>query len=203
MPEERQQFDLFKAETSWFHVFRSMIEGGDVAKMGPYAFTVYAVIKAHTNFSTGRAFPGLPTIIEKSGVSKSQVIRALETLEENGYITREKKGRNNIYTLREKIGISDDKGRPVADATWDYVPDGVRGAVAELKHVMMTGDFAGAKIISIENLTVNFNTFNDQAMQINVQNLMENMDKLSPELQDILRKRLLQTPVNGVTQEPD
>jgi DNA-binding MarR family transcriptional regulator len=190
--EEEKQFELFQAETVWFHVFKSMIESGDVAKMGPYAFTVYAVIKAHTNFKSGLAFPGIPTIIEKSGISKAQVHRALDVLEENGYITREKTGRSNRYTLREKIGISDEKGRPIADATWDYVPDGVKGAVAELKHVMMTGDFAGAKIISIENLTVNFNQFNDHAMQINVQNLLENMEKLSPELQEILLRRLTQ-----------
>jgi DNA-binding MarR family transcriptional regulator len=190
MDEEATQYDLFQAETTWFHVFRSMIESGDVARMGPYAFTVYAVIKAHTNFKSGIAFPGIPTIIEKSGISKAQVHRALDELERCGYITREKMGRNNKYTLREKIGISDDKGRPIADATWDYVPDGVKGAVAELKHVMMTGDFAGAKIVTIENLTVNFNQFNDHAMQINIQNLMENMDKLAPEVRDILLKRL-------------
>lgn len=190
--EPVQQGDLFTAETTWFHVFRSMIESGDVARLGPYAVTVYLVIKAHTNFKSGMAFPGIDLIIEKSGISKSQVIRALASLEEHGYITREKQGRSNRYTLREKIGISDDKGRPIADATWDYVPDGVRGAVAELKHVMMTGDFKGAKIIQIENLTVNFNQFNDNAMQLNIDKLMEDMDKAPPELRQILINRLNQ-----------
>lgn len=189
--EEKQQFELFKAETTWFHVFRSMIEGGDVARMGPIAFTVYAVIKAHTNFSTGRAFPAVDTIVEKSGISKSQVLRELKVLEEHGYITKEKVGRNNIYTLREKVGISDDKGRPVAAASWDYVPDGVRNAVADLKNVLMTGDFAGAKIVNIERLTVNINTFNDQAVQINMQELLDNMDKLPPDMAERLRARLL------------
>lgn len=186
--DEQKQFELFRAETTWFHVFRSMIEGGDVARMGPYAFTVYAVIKAYTNFSTGRAFPGIPEIMEKSGISKSQVIRALGTLEDNGYITREKKGRSNSYTLREKVGISDSHGRPVASAAWDYVPDGVRGAVADLKNVLMTGDFAGAKIVTIENLTVN--VFRDQSTQINIQSLLDDMGKLPPETQEILRRRL-------------
>jgi DNA-binding transcriptional MocR family regulator len=186
--DEQQQFELFRAETTWFHVFRSMIEGGDVARIGPYAFTVYAVIKAYTNFRTGRAFPGIPEIMEKSGISKSQVIRALDTLEENGYITREKKGRSNTYTLREKVGISDSQGRPVASAAWDYVPDGVKGAVADLKNVLMTGDFAGAKIVSIQNLTVN--VFNDQSTQINIDRLLDNMDKLPAETRDILRRRL-------------
>jgi DNA-binding transcriptional ArsR family regulator len=188
--EPIQQGDLFQAETTWFHVFRSMIESGDVAKMGPYAVTVYLVIKAHTNFKSGIAFPGIDLIIEKSGISKSQVIRALAKLEEHGYITREKTGRNNRYTLREKIDISDEKGRPVAVATWDYVPDGVRGSVAELKHVMMTGDFKGAKIIQIENLTVNFNQFHDNAIQMNIDKLMEDMDKAPPELRDLLINRL-------------
>lgn len=190
--EEESQFELFKAETTWFHVFRSMIEGGDLAKMGPYAFTVYAVIKAHTNFKSGRAFPSIETITEKSGISKAQVHRALVDLEAYGYITRAKEGRKSIYTLREKVSIQDDHGRPVADASWDYIPNGVKDAVADLKHVLITGDFQGAKIITIENLTVNI--FNDTAMQLNVQTLLENMDKLSPELQTVLRKRLSQIP---------
>lgn len=186
--EEAEQGDLFRAETEWFHVFRSMIKGGDLARIGPYAFTVYAVIKAHTNFKSGRAWPGIDTIMEMSGISKREVLRALQTLEENGYITREKIGRNNRYTLREKVGISDPHGRPVASAAWDYVPDGVRGAVADLKNVLMTGDFAGAKIVQIENLTVNI--FHDTSTQINLQTLLEDMDKLPPETQEILRRRL-------------
>ena len=49
------QQELFKAETAWFHIFKTMIDNGDVARMGPYAVTVYLVIKSHTNFATGRA----------------------------------------------------------------------------------------------------------------------------------------------------
>lgn len=191
--DEQDQFELFKAETTWFHVFRSMIENGDVAKMGPYAVTVYLVIKAHTNFKSGMAFPSMPTIIAKSGISKSQVIRALKSLEDAGYINREQKGRNNVYTLREKVDISDDKGRPVAAASWDYVPDGVKNAVADLKNVLMTGDFAGAKIVQIDNLTVNINNFHDQATQVNFQNLLDNMDKVPQQLRERLLKNLTET----------
>jgi hypothetical protein len=191
--DEKEQFELFKAETTWFHVFRSMIEGGDVAKMGPSAFTVYTVIKAHTNFATGRAFPGIETIVEKSGISKRQVLRELQTLEEFGYITKEKTGRNNVYTLREKVGISDDHGRPVASATWDYLPAGVSGAVADLKNVLMTGDFAGAKIVNIERLTVNINNFHDSSTQINIQQLMDDMEKLPPEMRDRLKSAFLKS----------
>lgn len=154
MATEQQQAELFQAETTWFHVFRDMIESGDVARMGAHAVTVYLVIKAHTNFSTGRAFPSIETIVEKSGVSLAQVKRCLATLEAYGYITKEKRGRNNLYTLREKVQITDEHGRPLAAATWDYLPSTVKHAVADLKNVIMTGELSGAKIVHIEKLHV-------------------------------------------------
>ena len=83
MSKHNQQ-ELFQAQTTWFHVLKSMIDNGDIAKLGPYATTVYLVIKAHTNFSTGLAFPSVDTIAEKSGVSEKQVKRCLITLEESG-----------------------------------------------------------------------------------------------------------------------
>lgn len=159
------QFELLEAETTWFHIFRSMIGGGDVAKMGAGAFTVYAVIKYHTNFSTGKAFPSLETLAALSGISRRQVINELKILEEHGYITKARQGpRSTTYTLREKVGLQDSFGRPVAEASWDYIPDGVKRAVADLKNVLVTGDLAGAKIITIEHLTVN--VFNDNSQQI-------------------------------------
>ena len=35
-----KQLNLIEPETSWFHVFRTMVDSGDVATMGPYAVTV-------------------------------------------------------------------------------------------------------------------------------------------------------------------
>ena len=90
-----------------------------------------------------------------SGISERQVRRDLLTLEENGLLTKEKQWKSNIYTLREKILITDETGKPAGQATWDYLPDAVRGAVADLKNVLMTGQFADAKIVMIENLQVN------------------------------------------------
>ena len=128
MTMDKKQMDLFKAETTWFHVFVSMIENGDVAKMGPYAVTVYLVVKAYTNWKTGKAFPSIETIAEKSGISRRQVINSLATLSENGYIDKTKVGRKNSYTLREKITLKDQEGRPAAFATWDYLPSTVEAA---------------------------------------------------------------------------
>lgn len=180
------QTELFKAETTWFHVFKSMIDSGDVATMGPHAVTVYLVIKAYTNFSTGRSFPAIETICEKSGISDKQVRRELKTLETHGYITKERKGRNNVYTLREKVDIHDDQGQQYAVATWDYLPTTVKNTVANLKNLVMSGDLAkraeegGVNVIHIGNLQVNVNHAHDNATINNVTNItkLTNEEKL-------------------------
>lgn len=148
--------EVFEAETNWFHIFKAMIDRGDVAKMGGTVFTVYAVVKSYTNWSTGKAFPGLELIAEKSGVNKRTVIRALSTLEEMGYIVREQKiGKVNKYRLREQVPISHE-GRPVAVATWDYMPSIIGEAHAELKNFLSTG-LDNGRIINIENLNLTIN----------------------------------------------
>lgn len=144
-----------QAETSWFHLFRCMIESGDAREMGPSPFMVYCVIKSHTNFSTGRAFPSIQTIVDKSGLSKSSVLRALKVLGEFGYLTVEKKGRNNVYRLREKVTMNDGEGRPAAVATWDYLPTSIKAAQAELRNFLLEGKTDGLQVIQIEVLHLN------------------------------------------------
>lgn len=175
-----KQTELFEATTTWFHVFRSMIDSGDVKTLGPYAVTVYLVIKAYTNFSTGRSFPAIETISEKSGVSVAQVKRELKKLEAAGYISTEKKGRSNIYTLREKVELRDESGRPSAVATWDYLPASVSSAMADLKNVMMSGDISNARIVHIERLTVN--VANAGGTVINIAEMPEDLRKKINEL---------------------
>lgn len=158
--DEHQQLPLLQAETTWFHIFRHMIESGDLARMGASAFSVYATVKAYTNWATGLSFPKIELISEKTGLSSRQVIRSLQTLADMEYLTIEKVGRQNKYTLREKIVISDVEGRPAAAAMWDYLPSTVEAARAELKNFLMSGDAKSAKIINIENLTINVNIQN-------------------------------------------
>jgi len=71
----KSQAELFSAETTWFHVFKDMIDSGDMARLDGSAIKVYLVVKSYTNFSTGRAFPALELIAEKAGLSERQVIR--------------------------------------------------------------------------------------------------------------------------------
>lgn len=152
-----------EAQTTWFHVFVAMIESGDLVKIGPHAFTVYATIKAHTNFKTGNSFPAVETIVEKSGISRAQVMRSLSVLEQNGYLTRKKKGRHNIYTIREKVDIHDSVGRKTAVATWDYIPDAVEEATMQLKNFIVSGKLGEGKVIYIENLNMNVQINHDTA----------------------------------------
>lgn len=186
------QGELFVAETHWFHIFKSMVDSGDIAKMGPHALTVYAVLKAHTNFNTGRSFPALETISEKSGISIAQIKRELKVLVEMGYITKTKMGRRNEYTLREKVQITDVNGRPQAVASWDYLPAYVGNAVTDLKNVLLTGKFHGASIVHIERLQVNVNNIAPGGINLNVQNLdieqlLAHIEQLPPQLREKMK----------------
>lgn len=181
---KRPQGELFKAETTWFHVFKDMIDNGDMAKIDGSAIKCYLVIKSHTNFSTGRAFPAIETIMEAAGLSESQVIRCIKQLEEFGYITKRKEGRKNIYTLREKVQVKDEHGRPAAVATWDYLPSSVSHAMADLKNVLMTGDLGGAKIVHIERLNVQVINGNNNSG--NIQFNEGDFEKLPKEWQEAI-----------------
>ena len=164
-----QQGEWLQAETTWFHVFKAMIDNGDMARLSGSAVKVYLVVKSHTNFSTGRSFPALETIAEKSGLSLAQVKRELKALEDMGYLTKAKEGRHNVYTLREKVAINDVAGRPAAVASWDYLPGGVREAVADLKNVMVTGDLDDARVVHIERLQINITHVHDNGTNLNIQ----------------------------------
>lgn len=164
-----EQQDLFEADVSWFHVFKEMIKSKEVANMQASSVVVYLVIKAFTSWQDGRAFPSIETLGEYSGLSKSQVLRALDELTEKGHVLKSKLGKKNVYRLREKLVVTDSEtGVPAAVATWDYAPLTASKAVLELKNMLVTGDFNGAKIVSIERLylmqgdhnTQNNSTFN-------------------------------------------
>jgi hypothetical protein len=93
-------------------------------------------------------------------------------------------------------------------ATWDYVPASVREAVADLKNVLVSGDFGGTRLIHIERLQVNVNHVSDGGVVINIQ---DSLDKLPPDLQQKVRsliatvheQRELPEPSISVEKHPD
>ena len=154
-----QQLGLFKADVSWFHIFKEMIKNKTWANMSPSAKALYPVLKAFTNWKDGRAFPTLDTLQEYSGLARTSISRALKELEKLGYIKaiKGKGGRSSNYKLVEKFQVEDSDGRPAASVSFDYLPAMVKDAVAELKHFAAKGLGMGDgkfQYIHIENLTL-------------------------------------------------
>jgi DNA-binding MarR family transcriptional regulator len=179
----------YHAPTQWFHIFKAMFDQGGVAKIGPYAFTVYAVIKSHANYNTGRAGPGIDVIAAKGGISPSQVKRELDVLEAEGYITRSKTGRSNRYTLAEKIQITNEEGKAKAIASWSYSPSKTSIAVSNLKGAIETGELASTDIVSIRHLKQTPNV-KVQEEHIDFDALMAALEELPTSMQGKLRSKL-------------
>ncbi|MCF5023886.1 helix-turn-helix domain-containing protein [Pseudomonas lurida] len=165
-----------------------MIDQGDVARIGPHAFTVYAVIKAHANYYSGMANPGIERISEQSGVSLAQVKRALGVLETAGLITKTKSGRSNHYTLREKVQVTE-AGLPHTVATWDYVPSRAQHTVSELKKALTAGDLASTRTLNIERLNIQINLVGGNS-QIDLGSLHTDLDRLPAGIRETLRRNL-------------
>lgn len=148
-----------QADTTWFHVFRSFVFNGDCARLGPYATVVLLIVKAHTNFQTGCSFPSIETIVERSGISRRQVIKSIQALTEAGYLAKTKDGRKNTYRVREKVQLFDGARRPAAVATWDYLPGAVQETCAQLKNFLFSGKLpegdSAPNVIYIEQLSLN------------------------------------------------
>lgn len=147
-----EQLELFRADTSWFHVFRAMIHSGACARMGPHAFTVYSVIKAHVDFRTGESFPSIDRIVALSGVSRRQVMRALDTLEGAGYISRRRQGNHNAYDLLERIPVRDAAGREVTTLTAPYIPKDVAALRDHIRAMISNGAIISGEL---QRVTIN------------------------------------------------
>lgn len=171
--------EALKVDTTWFSIFRTTIASGDMAKMGPYAFAVYCVIKTHANFTTGNAFPSIELISELSGISNAQVRREIHTLENIGYLLKQKIGRSNLYRVKERVGISDLSGNLHAVADWDYRPNHMMAAIDEIKNTVSLGDLTSGRIVNIEKLTVINNVNSGSGTQININGNVLNSNDLA------------------------
>lgn len=174
------------ADTQWFHLFRSMVKQGDIAKFSGSALKVYIVIKSYANFSSGASFPSEQTISSDSGLSTSQVKRCIKELQQLEFIVTEKVGRKNQYVLREKLVIRDLFGNSAAEATWDYVPKMVTDAVEEVKKYVQFSSVENTQIIKIENLQININNVADGGIVINSQAI--DLSKFDPKFQETIKK---------------
>lgn len=68
-------------------------------ELTPKDLLVYVTIKKYMNKDTLSCYPSIATIVEKSGVSKPTVLKAINKLQDLDYIKISKMGRNNLYTF--------------------------------------------------------------------------------------------------------
>ena len=115
---------------------------------------MYIVIKGHTDFQTGNAFPSIPAIAEQIGVTDDTIRLALKKLVKHGWLTVDKKGRNNHYDIVEKVHIDSADGQRWATAQRKYVGTQFQSFVDELQRLVRTGNLPTDKNITI-NLTLN------------------------------------------------
>lgn len=178
--DERQGMQYY-AETHWFHMFRDMVDSGDLAGISSSAIKIYIVIKSHSNYSSGRAFPALDNIAEKSGISLPQVRRCIKELEDKGYLCKSKIGRRNEYRLREKVRIINKENNIAKVAVFDYIAKNVKNSIAEIEEFIKSKELSGTNFIHIENL-INININNvanqDHSIILNTQLYLEEMRSL-------------------------
>lgn len=160
---------VLEADTQWFHVFRSMIDSGELARLSGSALKVYLVIKSYANYRNGGAFPAELTVAEKSGLSIAQVKRSIKELQNLEYLSISKRGRKNHYILKEKVMVRNATGDSAATASWDYIPAEVANAVDELKSYVTSGQADSAQLINIQNLQVNINQVSPGGVVVNNQ----------------------------------
>ena len=176
-----QKSQHYQADTSWFHIFRNVVDNGELAKMTGSTIKVYIVLKSYTHFATGDTFPEIQTIAIKSGLSESQVIRCLKNLVVTGFLRKIRTGRKNTYRMYEKVSIVDESGKTTAVATWEYQPQMTKQTVTELKQMMMTGKLKPTPVIHIGNVQLQINTGNAIGIQINKNDLTK-LAEQSPEI---------------------
>lgn len=162
---------VLEADTQWFHVFRSMIDSGELARLSGSALKVYLVIKSYANYRNGGAFPAELTVAEKSGLSIAQVKRSIKELQNLEYLSISKRGRKNHYILKEKVMVRNASGNSAATASWDYIPAEVANAVDELKSYVTSGQADSTQLINIQvnNLQVNINQVSPGGVVVNNQ----------------------------------
>ena len=67
--------------------------------IGAYAFGVFALLVSFSRPGKDDVFPSVNSLVERTGFSKSTVLRAIETLTEHCLISVDREGKHNVYTL--------------------------------------------------------------------------------------------------------
>lgn len=124
-----------KINTNYLTTQRDLFDSGLVARIGASAFTIWNAIKAHADFNTGQAFPGLRKLAEITGMGKSTAQRSVEILQENSLVRivfPAGRRRGQTYIARERLEVKVGAVM-VCTIVMDYVPNKRNTTIAALK----------------------------------------------------------------------
>ncbi|WP_319466199.1 helix-turn-helix domain-containing protein [uncultured Pseudodesulfovibrio sp.] len=160
-----KQKQVLDANLAWVHMFKTIFESGDVARMKPNAFTVLMCLKSYSNWKSGTAFPEVKTIVADTGICKNTVMKALQDLVAMGYVLKTRRGRKNFYLVKEKIPlyapccveIKGKKRQPHAMADFLYSSQDFMRCYSDIKSILTSGKVPPDGKVRVENLNVNVN----------------------------------------------
>lgn len=94
---ERRGKQMMEVEEAAFVKFSTEFKS-ELADLDVYALKVFIYIGLSINFETGTAYPGIRKIAKEAKMNKDTVAKAIEELEEKGFLTvRRRDGASNIY----------------------------------------------------------------------------------------------------------
>jgi hypothetical protein len=120
-----------KIDTTFQTMQRDLFESGIVAAIGPNAFAVWQSIKAHADFNTGEAWPGMRRIGEMTGLSLGAVHKAVDVLQVSHLlrvVTKGNRSRGSTYIARERMDVRLGD-RVLCTIVIDYVPAKLRKTI--------------------------------------------------------------------------
>jgi hypothetical protein len=94
---ERRGKQMMEVEEAAYVKFSTEFKA-ELADLDVYALKVFIYIGLSINFETGTAFPGVRKIAKETKMNKDTVAKAIEELEEKGFLrVRRKDGSSNVY----------------------------------------------------------------------------------------------------------
>ena len=104
-PTEDRQLPLWDFSLRYFHLMKQLFDSGMAAEMGGGAFLTWCCLRCYSDFHTGEAYPTIDRLCRLLQQSKVTTHKHLARLEELKFITKEKRGKRNVYTLIDKFSI--------------------------------------------------------------------------------------------------
>lgn len=106
----------------WLPILHQMVDSGALARMHPSAAALYIAIKRYADYHTGFVNISNKRLCEAIGVSKPTLMKARDSLIENGIISVVPNTYPTRYVLQERLHYYTAQRKPVAAIEFPYIP---------------------------------------------------------------------------------